>query len=920
MALRVPFHLLRRDEAAAAVGLLLETDDPAALLSACARLGDPLVFPVAGGFLIVAESVQFTGHAVRLRRLSENCYLPADADLVPAISSAEAVDLTANRGLVFLPNRAPLAFDPHRPLKPAAFLAIPKPVRDEWEPFPDGPPLAERLLAITRILPEPPIDELLAGDGPPIGTDDARPPQTGIGKRALGTMSAGLGTGIGALGKAIGSKKLGTLGDKLKAAGTQMSPRLSEDLLGRQEAALQHLLKKFREGKTDDALRRAIPVRSEPSRGSQIYGSSQLPTQGWSWSFASLFSGGGRSSIWAGGNPDTWRDLIAEYHKAAREAASQGDFRRAALIYAKLLSDFRSAAEVLARGGLHREAGILFRDKVKHTDQAAREFEMAGDHDEALRLYREAHLHVEAGDLLRRIGEEELALAEYLKAADRVVQLRQDHVEAGDILLRKTGRADLAGAYFARGWQSRSKSLALSRNASACAERLIEIYAFATPRDAFWTLLAEAEDWLKEPGWSHDSGRFFNRVAGLAELPHLRDDRAEIRDRCRLGLANKLREHATYETNAGTVVSDLFGSQSRWSPAVVSDADHALRAWIKQQPRVERPATRAVTVTSLHSATPTAAVQAADVGDLFVGFRDGAVARYDPANHLVRWVHSDTGHPIIGLAVDDGADWVAMLIDELAMSPTEQFRSFVLELTERLGPEFSIRARTRWLQHPEHLLGLLPVIDRHHPQRHVGINTANGVGWHSLPDLTIVAETGSRPSLPPTIHLQLYIPDPSGGHSTFTFQGGSVSWGGNKVHIGWMPDPAPGSTLYSPPVAWLVASHSAVYLAGLFDNAHLYSSCITRHADGTLTNRTLTFAAPGGFRAAAIWESGKVIGVSSTNRLLWLRVSGPRFAEWAPATNLSTVARAVACFPSRRTGEVLVVLEDGNLARIPVPS
>src|SRR5205823_483807 len=101
---------------------LLAGDDPAGVLAACGRLADPLVFPVAGGFLLVADAVPpGVPHAVRLRRLSENFYLPADADLVPALRPPEAVDLTAGRGLVVLPNRDPLAFDPARPHKPSAF-------------------------------------------------------------------------------------------------------------------------------------------------------------------------------------------------------------------------------------------------------------------------------------------------------------------------------------------------------------------------------------------------------------------------------------------------------------------------------------------------------------------------------------------------------------------------------------------------------------------------------------------------------------------------------------------------------------------------------------------------------------------------------------------------------------------------------
>lgn len=918
MAVRVPFHLLSRDQPAPAVALLLESEDPAGLLAACAQLDDPVVFSVAGGFLVVADSVAPVPNAVRLRRLSENCYLPADADLVPALLPAEAVDLTAKRGLIFRPNRPPLAFDPANPLRPAAFLAVKKPRREDWEPFPDGPKVADRLLAITLVLPEPPIDEMLAGEGPPIGADDARPPASGAGRRTLGKVSAGLGKGLGAIGKAIGSKKLGELGDKLKAKGTEIAPRISEGLLGRQEAALQHLLKKFRQGNTDDALRHAVPIGKEPGRGSRAYASDRLPSRGLSWSLSGLFGSGRAGSIWVGGNPDTWRDLIAEYHKAAREASERGDFRRAALIYAKLLSDFRSAAVMLSKGGLHREAGILFRDKVRDLTRAAQEFAHAGDHEEALRLYRESHLYVEAGDLLKRIGEEDLAIAEYHKAADRVVQLRQDHVEAGDILLKKTGRADLASAYFARGWEARSNSQSLARNAGACAERLIEIYALAESRDPFWHLLGEAEEWLREPGWSHDAGRFFNKVAECAELPHLKTERPEIRDRCRLGLATKLRQHARTENTTGTIVSDLLGAEKRWSPAVVSDADFALRAVIKQRTKFDKPAPRPTAIITLHASTVTAAVQAPESGDVFVGYRDGTVLRYDPVGRTARTVvHRDITPPgeTIGLATDPTGEWVAVLRTGAA-GPTDLGS---LAVWRRLGADYSLGEQTLLPPIGQAVFGLLPLIIPVFGESAIGVGTTNGVLWFMqrtlVPDVHAPSEV-----LQPTTYLKLRIPEPPGADSTFTFQGGSVSWGTGKAFIGWMPDPAHGSPLFTPPLSWNVASHTSVQLAGLFDSGHLYCTDIERQANGTLSIRTRSHAAASGFRAATLWGAGKVIGVTAAGKIHWLRAASQRFEDWSPATDLPTPTRAVACFPSYRTTELLVVLENDGLVRVPVPT
>jgi hypothetical protein len=121
-------------------------------------------------------------------------------------------------------------------------------------------------------------------------------------------------------------------------------------------------------------------------------------------------------------------------------------------------------------------------------------------------------------------------------------------------------------------------------------------------------------------------------------------------------------------------------------------------------------------------------------------------------------------------------------------------------------------------------------------------------------------------------------------------------------------------------VAWLVASPGQVELAGLHDNAALYWTEVTRRLNQPLATRTLTFVAPGGFRAVAIWRPGEVAAVTATNRVLWLKTRGGRFEEWALSADVPAVARAVACLPSRSTNELLVVLEDGHLVRIPVPA
>ena len=449
---------------------------------------------------------------------------------------------------------------------------------------------------------------------------------------------------------------------------------------------------------------------------------------------------------------------------------------------------------------------------------------------------------------------------------------------------------------------------------------MIEIYAFAEPRDSFWELLAETEEWLREPGWSHDAGRFFNKVAGLADLPHLERERGEIRDRCRLGLANKLRQHANTEFTGGTIVVDLFGAQRRWSPAVVSDAEFALRATQKQRPKFQRQTPRPVILSSLYNGTVTAAAQAPDSGELFVGFRDGAVVRFDPNSGEVRVVvHRDIGAAgqVVGLATDEAGKWVAIARADL--QPVAEVIS--LTVAHRLGANFRIQATTH-LQFPgETFSGLLPLIIPMSGESAVGVSTTARVSWYVQETLVARLENAPTSPLPPTTYLKLRIPDPpSSTYNTFSFRGGSVSWGGKKAYIGWMPDLAEGSTLYTPAVAWNVESHNRVQLAGLFDKGHLYSSAITRNADGSIANRTHVFSVPNGFRAVAFLRSGRLAGVSAQNRVLWLRESGPRLEEMAPSTDVVNPAKAVASFPSRQTDELLVVFDDGTFARAPTPS
>src|SRR5262249_50198220 len=150
---------------------------------------------------------------------------------------------------------------------------------------------------------------------------------------------------------------------------------------GRQEAALRALLRDFREGNLDRALRRALPFGETGERGGVPSSGAHLPENNLAYSLTDILgSGGGPAGYWLGGH-DVWTELAEEYRKAARQAARRGDFRRAAYIYGKLLRDYRLAANTLLQGGLAHDAAVLYLTKVGDSLAAARAFEAAGEVD-----------------------------------------------------------------------------------------------------------------------------------------------------------------------------------------------------------------------------------------------------------------------------------------------------------------------------------------------------------------------------------------------------------------------------------------------------------------------------------------------------------------------------------------------------------
>jgi hypothetical protein len=623
--------------------------------------------------------------------------------------------------------------------------------------------------------------------------------------------------------------------------------------------------------------------------------------------------------VWHGRDVSIWLALRAEYNKAAQQAIDAGDFRRAAFIYGKLLSDWRLAADALARGDLHRDAAILFRDKLGDQMRAAHEFAEAGEFDTALAIYQEKKAHGYAGDLLRRIGNENAAVEQYLLAANALNE--QNPLSAGEYIFTKTNRSDLAEIYFARGWALRHDWRG-GANAVPCAARLAKMYAEGDRAEPFFQLLTEGEAYFSTAGNSHATGLFFNTFAELTDPPR-GERRDEVRDRCLLALANKLRDHAATETKAGELVPALFGATGVWEPAVVRDAAFALKV-AQTPPRSAELAERAVTWVRLAEAAVTATAFAWETGELFAACADGSLVYFSPRTERVERIEGEVGE-VRALAVEKKGSLI-VTANFLWGTPV------CLNAVHRHdGQSFQHSGRFR-CTYDEMRMSPTVVTDR---------GDYLIVLRQPDPDGELIALRGAELSSTrygdanggwDESDFELLLPGVWGDAygELFAFLRGvrlCVSRLGERVAsrrecaIGWTPHACTLlGALPTPPLSWLHTPGVRVEIAGLGpDNAFALAQ-IALGPRRPKCEKLSSAACPDGYRCGAMIRSGTVAALTGRNRVVWLRAHGHQLLEWAPPVDLGRTSPAVACHTSLATGELLVLLANGALARVPVPA
>jgi hypothetical protein len=139
-----------------------------------------------------------------------------------------------------------------------------------------------------------------------------------------------------------------------------------------------------------------------------------------------------------------------------------------------------------------------------------------------------------------------------------------------------------------------------------------------------------------------------------------------------------------------------------------------------------------------------------------------------------------------------------------------------------------------------------------------------------------------------------------------------------QIPLNWRPQAHPENSIAMPPVSCFRVSIDEWELTGLGEAGGIYWLRLKIDAQTLECPRLLATNCANGYRCATLVRPGVVAGVTAENRLIWLRAESDRLKEFAPSQRLPSTSPAAACFTSRATEELLIVLQNGTLLRMPV--
>ena len=575
---------------------------------------------------------------------------------------------------------------------------------------------------------------------------------------------------------------------------------------------------------------------------------------------------------------------------------------------------------LLSRAGLHRDAAYIYLNRLRDADAAARAFEAAGEVDRALDLYRQGRRHAEAGDLLRRVGEEEAALAEYVLAADLLsADPKHGPMAAGDLLRDRAGRPDLAIGHYTVGWARRPSS-----GAVPCALRMVWVLGERGNVRPLVALVEEVDELLRKPGSEAPAVEFYNELARLAELEALAEVRDDLRDRSLMGLAAKLREQVNSPRRTGMLASAYFGRNRAWPAELVNDATLALKGALDLESERRRLSRKALGPSSggdsrrieVGGGTVSAACHAAATGEVFLGFEGGRIYRLNAASGVVSCLTEEHA-PITSMAVDPEGRTLVLLLGD-GPGPRQ-----LLHL-DRGASAAGWSKQSRMIEGPGDFW-LTPVL---------GDGSVRSVGIWNGEEMILMGGVGDllpwtrlpMPFLKTEPPAALLVPSDDGKRPSFgavlvhdgpdICQVESMGKMVRRRHLGWRPTLTQENTLRSAPLAWLQVEPGRFELAGLDRDGAIHWSSLKVNEAELIRSSFNDSRGETTYAATTLVRSGLVAGVTR-GRVDWLRCGAQSFTPIGSTALM--VDSPLACFPAHGIEELIVVSRDGTLYCVPTP-
>lgn len=473
--MKFPLQLRRTQDAAPAAAWLIPGADARGWIDEISRWNIPMadlrlhVLPRSmqdsrplGVLVTGANSLQQNRahRAQPYRVLADGLYLPADAELAPAISDSELRSALVWEIQILHPSAGLIGCRAEEGLRISDLLTPPPRIDVDWDCIARPILPARRLSSVEAEMP-PTLENILeqGRDGIATETPGSLPPSADESKldQILARMSR---PGLNfvkwmASGNPRGPARHGWK-NKLKQWAAKQLDRVDQTLLDARARELQRLQKLF-DLNPDEALRFAIPFRDVGGRG--------RATPGWHLTDRSPQFNMGRLS---GGQPsDSWsmpaetrQNLMARYRAAANRELNLKRYLRAAYVFGELLGDFSAAANALEQGRYFREAATLYRERLKNPAAAAKCLKQGGLLLEAVTIYEELGEYEEAGDLYALVNHEDDSIRCYRKAFKQAIG-RDAHLQAARLLEAKLHAPDEALDLLLSQWPG-------SRSAAEC--------------------------------------------------------------------------------------------------------------------------------------------------------------------------------------------------------------------------------------------------------------------------------------------------------------------------------------------------------------------------------------------------------------------------------------------------------------------